>query len=162
MILEAPFGDDTRPVRDEGVIISALLTLAAIGMPYRYYEFMRWAVFILALIFAYEMRKKPLALFGIIAAILFNPLSPIILSRSSWQIIDIMAAILFAYLAFNVRNLPEISDEPLIYGNLDAIKSTNLRCPRCGGGLKRQIQTIDGRMISLLDCAEWPECSDHS
>ncbi len=96
-------------------IIPAAMLLGALGKwPYVYYRLLRWVVCAAAVFRAYYgsawKRYGAAWLFGFLA-ILFNPLEPIHLSRETWQIIDVLAALafggnrgtltgLFAFLAF--------------------------------------------------------------
>lgn len=81
-------------------LAAAVLLLAAVGAhPYAYYTFLRWAVFLAAVIVAWvawgsRLRAATWVFLGI--AVLFNPVAPVYLDRSSWQLIDVTCAGLFA------------------------------------------------------------------
>ncbi|CAN4276803.1 hypothetical protein MCEMSEM29_01930 [Methylophilaceae bacterium] len=77
-------------------ILAALLLLAVLPLPYAYYEILRVAVCLGVL---YMLVKEWPLLDGqtkgafIVIAILFNPFSPIYLSKIIWIIIDIIAGV---------------------------------------------------------------------
>jgi hypothetical protein len=78
---------------------AALLLFVALGQhPYGYYTFLRWAVCIAATFVAWvawhsAMQWATWAFVGV--AILFNPLAPVYLHRSTWRPIDIICALAF-------------------------------------------------------------------
>ena len=73
-----------------------------------YYKFLRWVVVatsIYACYIAYQNEKKInfwLWLFGLIA-LLFNPIIPFYLGKSSWQSVDLIVGIIFIISIFFVR-----------------------------------------------------------
>ncbi len=77
------------------IIAIVMLFGALADNPYGYYQVLRWVVFGVAghsAYLAYENRKSPWVwIFGI-AAILFNPIAPIYLSREAWTVIDMATA----------------------------------------------------------------------
>ncbi|OGG39134.1 hypothetical protein A3I34_02830 [Candidatus Jorgensenbacteria bacterium RIFCSPLOWO2_02_FULL_45_12] len=80
-------------------IIAVIFLLGALGnWPYGYYQLLRWFVSVVGIYvvyLVYNNRKDFWAwIFGAIA-ILFNPIFPIYLSKSVWQPIDIIVAIIF-------------------------------------------------------------------
>jgi len=90
-------------------IIAIFILLLVFGSwPYSYYQFLRWAIFIIGAYSAYlAYEKKKIAwswIFGIIA-ILFNPIIPIYFSKSTWQFIDVVVAIIFFVSLFKTKKL---------------------------------------------------------
>lgn len=81
-------------------VVSSLLLLGAIGnRTYGYYIFLRWTVFLSASLVAWvawESRTQPAAFLFVVVAILFNPVVPVYLARSTWRPIDVVCAGLFA------------------------------------------------------------------
>ena len=77
-------------------ILAALLFVAVLPLPYAYYEILRVAVCLGVL---YMLVKEWPLLEGqtkgvfIVLAVLFNPFSPIYLSKIIWMIIDIIAGL---------------------------------------------------------------------
>ena len=77
-------------------ILAALLFVAVLPLPYAYYEILRVAVCLGVL---YMLVKEWPLLEGqtkgvfIVLAVLFNPFSPIYLSKIIWMIIDIVAGV---------------------------------------------------------------------
>ena len=77
-------------------ILAALLSVAVLPLPYAYYEILRVAVCLGVL---YMLVKEWPLLEGqtkgvfIVLAVLFNPFSPIYLSKIIWMIIDIVAGV---------------------------------------------------------------------
>lgn len=77
-------------------ILAALLFVAVLPLPYAYYEILRVAV---CLGILYMLVKEWPLLEGqtkgafIVIAVLFNPFSPIYLSKIIWMIIDIIAGV---------------------------------------------------------------------
>jgi len=88
------------------VILSIFMLLGAIAeWPYGYYSLLRWITCIASILVAFQAFEKNIdwaKVIFIIIAILFNPLAPIYLSRSTWIPIDIITAIL---LIFSIRIL---------------------------------------------------------
>jgi hypothetical protein len=88
------------------IIAVILLLWALTDNPYSYYQFLRWAILIIAsysAYFFYESKKNDWVwIFGIIA-ILFNPIFPFYFSKDNWQLIDIISAILFFISLFNKK-----------------------------------------------------------
>lgn len=87
--------------------IAALMLLGALGYwPYGYYQLLRFVVCGVSAYVAFmayrRQRQWATWLFGFIA-ILFNPLAPIHLSRDIWQPIDLVCALLFAFVAFAIK-----------------------------------------------------------
>ena len=77
-------------------ILATLLFIAVLPLPYVYYEFLRVAVCLGAIylvIRGWSLLDSPQRAVLIVIAILFNPFSPIYLSKIIWGIIDIAAGI---------------------------------------------------------------------
>jgi len=83
------------------VILSILILFGAIAeWPYGYYTFLRWITCISSILVALQAFEKNIdwvKIVFIVIAILFNPLVPIYLSRSTWIPLDIITAILFIF-----------------------------------------------------------------
>lgn len=80
------------------IIGAVLLFLALAKMSYGYYTFLRLSIMILSVVFAYDTFKNYSALWGwafVGIAIIFNPIIPVYFQRSTWNIIDIIAGIIF-------------------------------------------------------------------
>lgn len=87
------------------IIISIILLLTAIidfDIPYWYYQLLRWAVCILAVLKAYNIKDYRNTLFIIfcIIAILFNPIAPIYFDRDVWRVVDGITGGLFLFFEF--------------------------------------------------------------
>jgi hypothetical protein len=76
------------------------------GWPYSYYILLRWIISIVSIFIAYGFYKSKLTgwalVFGAVA-ILFNPIAPIYLAKSTWVIFDFVGACLFFVAGFSVR-----------------------------------------------------------
>ena len=83
------------------IILSILMLFGAIAeWPYGYYILLRWLTCItsiLVILQAFERNIDWAKVVFIVIAILFNPLAPIYLSRSTWIPLDIVTAILFIF-----------------------------------------------------------------
>jgi hypothetical protein len=80
------------------LVPAALLLLALLSFPYGYYTFLRLAVTLSAGLLAYWSwsRQQPLWAIAFAAvALLFNPLFPVYLDRSTWGPIDVAVAALY-------------------------------------------------------------------
>jgi hypothetical protein len=80
-------------------LISGILLLLAIGShPYSYYTLLRWIVsgtsFFTAWTFSMNEKRSWTWTFSIIG-ILFNPIAPVYLDKSTWQLIDVVTSLLF-------------------------------------------------------------------
>ena len=68
--------------------------------PYGYYILLRWITCITSILVTLQAFEKNInwaKVVFIVIAILFNPLAPIYLSRSTWIPLDIVIAILFIF-----------------------------------------------------------------
>ena len=83
------------------IILSILILFGAIAeWPYGYYTLLRWITCIASILIAFQAFEKNIdwaKVVFIIIAILFNPLAPIYLSRSTWIPLDVITAILFIF-----------------------------------------------------------------
>jgi hypothetical protein len=80
-------------------IISGVMLLLAIPSmwPYGYYQLLRWVVSISGAFNAYQIYKSKLNGWMVVmvaTAILFNPISPITMSKGTWVLIDVIVAII--------------------------------------------------------------------
>ena len=93
--------------KNPAAIISTIFLLLAIArLPYGYYIFLRWVVTVSAIFLlwiSYKSEKTLLVVLMAIIALLFNPIAPVHLDKSTWVIIDFVAAILFLVSAFKLK-----------------------------------------------------------
>ena len=89
-------------------LTSAVLLLIALGNhPSSYYAILRWVVSGSSIYSGWvlsRLKKHNWGWFFFIAGILFNPVIPFYLDRSTWQLIDIVAAIIF-FISLSVKNI---------------------------------------------------------
>lgn len=90
-------------------IISGVILLLAIptGWPYSFYVLLRWAVCISASIIAYEFYKSNLRGWALVLGaigLLFNPIVPVYLAKSSWVGIDLISAMVFFLAAYSIKD----------------------------------------------------------
>jgi len=67
-------------------------------IPYAYYEFLRWVIFLSSLIvihYFYRERSNVMIIIITIIAFLFNPIIPAYLDKESWDVIDLLSAFSF-------------------------------------------------------------------
>lgn len=110
MNADPKYGNTVLPI---GVIIcmAALNVLALGDFPYGYYQVLRLANTAFAIFLAYHLFKRgnaSLAWASCFVAMIFNPLLPIHLDRSTWHLIDLAAVCFFAFAGMKVRR--KISD----------------------------------------------------
>ncbi len=77
----------------------AILLLALGDHPYGYYQFLRWAIMIIAGYSAYlshEEKNTAWVWIFSLMAVLFNPIIPLTFAKEIWQIIDVIVAIILA------------------------------------------------------------------
>lgn len=89
------------------IITGALLLLGILNFwPYEYYILLRWIVCGAAIIsvigFSHSKLTGWVLTFGALS-ILFNPLFPIYMNKSSWVGIDLVAAVLFFLSAYSIK-----------------------------------------------------------
>ncbi|MBO7286943.1 MAG: hypothetical protein J6U85_01810 [Bacteroidales bacterium] len=85
------------------LILSALFLLCLAPMPYGFYSLIRFVAMIAFAIYAYvyyEKKNNKLAIVFLSLAILFQPLLPIYLGRTLWNIVDVIVAIFLVVLYF--------------------------------------------------------------
>jgi len=92
------------------IIVSILLLLTFLSLPYGYYNFLRIAVTGVAIFYAYYLYQQNLIekmnfwVWGLIfIAMLFNPLFPIYFVKATWGIFDIMTAMFFVGFVYNKK-----------------------------------------------------------
>jgi hypothetical protein len=89
------------------IILSTLLFICLLKMPYWHYQFVRIAALSIFGVLAYDSYKnsqKGLIILFIGLAILFQPFSKIILSKEIWQIIDFVIGV-FLLLSIFIKQL---------------------------------------------------------
>jgi len=83
------------------IILTIFILFGAIAeWPYGYYTMLKWITCIssiLVVLQAFEKNIDWAKVVFIVIAILFNPLAPIYLSRSTWMPLDIITAIFFIF-----------------------------------------------------------------
>ena len=89
-------------------IVCGILLLLAIPSwwPYIFFTLLRWIVCAISIYVAYGFYKSKLTGWTFIfsaVAILFNPIYPIYLAKSSWVGIDFISSILFFVSAYSVK-----------------------------------------------------------
>lgn len=88
-------------------LISAILLLLAIGShPSSYFQILRWVVSGASFYSGWvssKLKKSSWAWIFFIVGILFNPIVPVYLNRSTWQIIDIITAIIL-FISLSIKN----------------------------------------------------------
>lgn len=86
------------------LLLAVLLLLCLAPMPYGYYQLVRIVAMIAFAVMAYQYYEKenvPLAItFGGLA-LLFQPFIKVALGRTLWNIVDVIAAVVLAILAFS-------------------------------------------------------------
>ncbi len=91
-------------------IVSGVLLLLAIPSwwSYGFYILLRWIICVISVCVAYGFYKSNLTgwslIFGSIA-IIFNPLFPLYLSKSSWVGIDIISSFLFFITGYSTKKI---------------------------------------------------------
>lgn len=85
------------------IILSVLLIVCLLDMPYGYYVLVRFISMIAFAFFAYEAyeqkNQRDLIIF-IVLALLFQPFEKIVLGRVLWNIVDVVVAV---YLMINLN-----------------------------------------------------------
>ncbi|MGD0576819.1 MAG: DUF6804 family protein [Candidatus Staskawiczbacteria bacterium] len=80
-------------------ILATIILIISFGNnPYSYYQFERWAILIIggySAYLAYKNKDNVWAWIFAIIAILFNPIAPFYMARGTWQLFDLVAAVLF-------------------------------------------------------------------
>jgi len=83
------------------IILTIFMLFGAIAeLPYGYYTLLRWITCITSILVVLQAFEKNIdwaKVVFIVIAILFNPLAPIHLSRSTWIPLDVITAILFIF-----------------------------------------------------------------
>jgi FtsH-binding integral membrane protein len=84
------------PIR---LLAIVLLAFAFFKQPYWYYQCVHWVICgsaIASAVFAHREKQNAFTWIFIAVAILFNPFFPFYFHREIWQVIDVLAAIVFA------------------------------------------------------------------
>jgi hypothetical protein len=91
-------------------IVSAILLLIGIptGWPYSYYILLRWIICAASIYVAYRFYKSKITgwawIFGSLA-LLFNPVLPFYLNKSTWVGIDLISSILYFVAGYSVKKI---------------------------------------------------------
>ena len=83
------------------LFLAALFLLCLTDMPYGFYNLVRFVAMIAFAVYAYfyyEKNNNKLAIAFLSLAVLFQPLLPIYLGRTLWNIIDVIVAIFLVVL----------------------------------------------------------------
>lgn len=83
-----------------------VLFFAFFKQPYWYYQCVHWIICGTALMgvwYANESQKVAFAWMFVAITIVFNPIAPLYFHRNLWQIIDLVAAVIFAAAILSVR-----------------------------------------------------------
>jgi hypothetical protein len=108
--METPTSTDAQPdsLTYAATALSCLMLLAALfgDFPYGYYQFLRWVVCSTLILLAFRVysQKKELLTGGLgLLAFVYNPISPVHYSRSTWSIVNIttVALLLAALVAYH-------------------------------------------------------------
>ena len=89
------------------LILVLLFLLCLAPMPYGFYSLVRFVAMIAFAIYAYiyhEKKNNKLAVAFLSLAILFQPLLPIYLGRTLWNIVDVIVAIFLIVLYVKENN----------------------------------------------------------
>lgn len=89
--------------------LAIALLLCLFPLPYGFYTIIRLAVSIIAGCWAYQfyrVRRTPLAIIAGAVAILFQPLIKIVLDRATWNIVDVILAIVLVWLVVAQNRQP--------------------------------------------------------
>jgi hypothetical protein len=81
------------------ILAAIMLACSILPIPYfAYYQLMNWVVVAAAIVVAwtaYQTKKEWAMWLFILIAIIFNPIAPLHLRTDIWQILDLVAALLF-------------------------------------------------------------------
>lgn len=82
-------------MRNLKIVCAILLTVAFFNHPYGYYQVLRWTIMIASLYLSFQYFEKKEEKYGwtfLAVGILFNPLLPFFFEKSTWQILNLIAA----------------------------------------------------------------------
>lgn len=95
-------GDNMKTILK--LLLAVLLLLCLAPMPYGYYQLVRIVAMIAFAIMAYQYYEKENVSLAITfggLALLFQPFIKVALGRTLWNIVDVIAAVVLAILAFS-------------------------------------------------------------
>lgn len=101
-------------VRHIWLLMAIMLLICLFDMPYGYYQLLRFVAMVVfgvsTFAYVYKQNSKLMIVMGALA-LLFQPLFPIALGRTMWNIVDVVVAIFLLYLWYNeVLNSNKESD----------------------------------------------------
>lgn len=88
------------------LILSIALIMCLLPFPYGFYTIIRLATAVIALCWTYRFyhrRKVALAIISGAIALLFQPFYKIALDRLTWNIVDVVLAVVIIYLVLNKK-----------------------------------------------------------
>lgn len=86
-------------------VTALALFLGIFTWPYEYYQLLRIVVFLVSAYFSHRYLQLKLIMPTVVflgIAILFNPILPIYLLKSTWILIDIFSSLFFIYIGNNL------------------------------------------------------------
>lgn len=94
----------TLPVLEKVSLVLAIALIACLlPLPYGFYTLIRFATAIVAVCWAYtfyKRRQTALAIFAAAVALLFQPFVKIVMDRSTWNVVDLILAVLILIAVF--------------------------------------------------------------
>lgn len=89
-----------------------MMLVALLAMPYGYYQLLRLVTVVTAgwaAAYFWQTDRQSIGVLAGVVALLFNPLIPVALDRSTWSIINLIVAGLLAVMAFLLRPTSDVS-----------------------------------------------------
>ncbi|MFA5158006.1 MAG: DUF6804 family protein [Patescibacteria group bacterium] len=93
------------------LIIAGLSFWALADNPYGYYQFLRIAIFIVGIIFAYKAyaNKQEISFWACVyglSALIWNPIFPIYMSKEVWSIFNVAVGMIYIVSIFKDKESP--------------------------------------------------------
>lgn len=103
-----PIEDHLKTIKLLSLIMMILMGLAILNLPYGYYTFLRVATlicsgFVIMNFYYLSKFENPYIYGAILILILWNPIFPIYMERSTWVFFNLMACIFFGFLFYKIK-----------------------------------------------------------
>ena len=104
-----------------------LLFIAISNMPYGYYIFLRWVIFVIAIsqillrLQTWAREYEPRIAIMILIAVMFNPVFPFYYLKHTWQILDLISGMAFSLAAIEDCLAVIIKDDFALFRIVDTM-----------------------------------------
>lgn len=103
-----PREDHLNTIKLMSFILMIIMGIAIFNLPYGYYTFLRFATlicsgFIVLNFYTLDQFENPHVWVSITTLVLWNPIFPFYMERSTWVFFNLVATVYFGYIFFKIK-----------------------------------------------------------